>query len=243
MIAESWVAELADGRRVVVKRTADYDATVEADGLEALAAAGAPVPEVLSVSEDLLVMSYVEGRPDWPELGRTIAAVHRETGSSFGWRRDNVIGPLPQDNTLTSDWPSFYADRRVRPWLEAEALPPEIRRRLEQALDGPLQQTLEHDPVPSLIHGDLWSGNVVDGCWLVDPAVYHADREVELAYMDLFGGFPGRLWRAYEEAWPLDEGWEVRRPALQLYNLLVHVELFGATYVRPLALRLDRLGW
>lgn len=243
MIADAWVADLADGRRVVVKRTDDYDARLEADGLAALAEAGAPVPEVLSVDAKLLVMTFVEGRDDWAGLGATIARIHRHTSDSFGWHQDNVIGPLRQDNTETDDWPSFYAERRIRPWLDADALPGEARRRLERALDGPLLELLDRSAPASLIHGDLWSGNVVDGSYLIDPAVYRADREVELAYMDLFGGFPPALWRGYEEEWPLADGWQHRRPALQLYNLLVHVALFGANYVRPTVARLDQLGW
>jgi fructosamine-3-kinase len=102
---------------------------------------------------------------------------------------------------------------------------------------------LDHDPVPSLVHGDLWAGNVVDGRWLIDPAVHHADREVELAYMDLFGRLPRPMWDAYLDAWPLAEGGEQRRPALQLYNLLVHVAIFGRRYVEPIVSRLDDLGW
>lgn len=250
MIAEAWVADLVDGRRVVVKRTADYDARLEADGLGALAAAGAPVPEVLAVTADVLVMTHVSGRADWAALGAAIAGLHRRTAGEatadrqpFGWHQSNVIGPLHQDNTETADWGPFYAERRIRPYVEVDALPAAVARRLRAAVEGPLPTLVDHGAPPSLVHGDLWSGNVVDGSWLVDPAVYRADREVELAYMDLFGGFPDALWRAYEEAWPLDVGWEQRRPALQLYNLLVHVAIFGASYVPPLVARLDRLGW
>lgn len=242
MIADVWRGELADGRPVVVKVT-DYDAALEADGLEALAAAGAPVPTVHAVDSSVLVMSYVSGPPMWRELGATLAAVHGHEGEEFGWYQDNVIGPLPQDNTPRTSWGEFYVEQRIRPWLHIAALPESVRRRLSGACDGPLADLLEHGGNPSLVHGDLWSGNIVAGRAIIDPAVHRADREFELAFADLFGGIPHDFWRGYLEAWPLDAGWERRRPALQLYHLLVHVELFGQGYVGAVIQRLDRLGW
>lgn len=241
-IADTYRATLTDGREVVVKRT-QYDARLEAEGLEALGAAGAPVPEVLGASEDTLVLEQVHGPPDWSRLGAGLARVHRSTGAAFGWDRDNVIGPLPQANPRTDDWPTFYVEHRLAPWLGASALPADTRRRLERAMDDPLRELLAHDPVPSLVHGDLWSGNVVDGRYLIDPAVHHADREFDLAFAELFGGFPEAFWSAYHDEWPLDDGWQDRRPALQLYHLLIHVELFGAGYASGVTQRLDRYGW
>jgi fructosamine-3-kinase len=185
----------------------------------------------------------VHGIPDWPGLGRALAALHRCTAERFGWRRDNRIGALEQRNGWVSDWPTFYAQRRVRPHLDAPDLPVDVRERLEVALDGPLHDLLPANPPASLVHGDLWSGNVVDGRWLIDPAVAHADREYELAFMDCFGGFPAALVDAYTGEWPLDDGWRSRRPALQLYHMLVHVQLFGAGYVGSVVSRLDALGW
>jgi fructosamine-3-kinase len=231
-----------DGRTAVVKQ-APYPVEVEADGLVALADAGAPVPAVLAAVGDVLVLQDVAGPPDWPELGRALARLHQVTGDAFGWTQDNLIGPLPQGNPATAHWPTFYAEHRIRPHLRAPALPASTRGRLEAALDGPLPELLDTDPPASLIHGDLWNGNVVEGRWLIDPAVCHADREHELAFMDLFGGFPTAMTRAYAEAWPLPSGWERRRPALQLYHLLVHVSLFGAGYAGGVAARLDALGW
>jgi fructosamine-3-kinase len=239
-----WRVRLANGRAAVVKAT-PYPADIEAEGLLALGAADAPVPAVLGVGDRVLVLAHVAGTPDWAGVGHKLAALHRhvaETGR-FGWCRDNLIGPLPQRNGWIGSWPVFYAERRIRPLLDAPALPPRQRRRLEAALDGPLQELLDSAPPASLIHGDLWSGNVVDGRWLIDPAVCYADREHELAFMTVFGGFPPALFEAYEAAWPLVDGWQRRRPALQLYHLLVHVRLFGAGYVGAVSARLDQLGW
>lgn len=241
MIADVWRGQLEDGRAVVVKAT-DYDATLEAEGLEALAAAGAPVPTVLAVDASTLVMSHVSGPPRWRELGATLAAVHGHRGERFGWHQDNVIGPLPQDNTERESWSEFYIEQRLRPWLDTSDLPASVRRRLRAACDGPLPELLEHGAAPSLVHGDLWSGNIVAGRALIDPAVHHADREFELAFAALFGGIPDDFWEGYHGTWPLDAGWQRRRPALQLYHLLVHVELFGAGYAASVVQRLDQLG-
>lgn len=241
-ICDVWHGWLENGRRVVVKRT-PYSPAVEADGLGALAEAGAPVPAVVAIGDDLLVLEHVDGPADWSALGRALAGLHRCTGETFGWHLDNLIGRLPQRNDVSYDWPVFYAEQRIRPHLDAPALPADVRERLEQALDGALQRLLDHDALPSLVHGDLWSGNVVDGRWLIDPAVHRADREFELAFMDLFGGLPSALWDAYLTAWPLDDGWQRRRPALQLYHLLVHVGHFGAAYVPGVTQRLEQLGW
>jgi fructosamine-3-kinase len=239
-IAHTWRAELTDGRSVVVKATR-YDARLEAEGLDALDRAGASTPAVLGVDEHVLVLEHVNGPADLHALGREVATVHQKLGEHFGWRRTNAIGPLPQRNPWTESWPEFYAEQRLRPYLDD--VPAEQASRLEAAIAGPLPDLLDHDVVPSLVHGDLWNGNIVAGRWLVDPAVHHADRELDLAMLDLFGGVPDEFARGYAEVWPLDEGWERRRPALQLYHLLVHVRLFGAGYVGAITSRLDELGW
>lgn len=230
-----------DGRPVIVKAT-DYDARLEADGLRALAAAGAPAPDVIEVDENRLVMAEVGGPPDWPALGRALATCHRTRSAEFGYHHDNYLGPLVQANPWVGSWSAFYANHRLRPHLDP--LPPDLRQRIEVAIrSGRLEALLEHGQEPSLVHGDLWSGNIVDGRWLIDPAVHYADRELDLAFAAVFGGLPVAMRRAYEETWPLDPGWEARRPALQLYHLLVHVRIFGGGYVGMVSRRLDDLGW
>jgi fructosamine-3-kinase len=187
-------------------------------------------------------MEYLTGREaDGLELGTTLAEVHRSTAATFGWPRDNLIGALPQCNAPLGHWPTFYVERRIRPLLAH--LPDDLRGRLDRACDGPMVDLIDHDTVPSLVHGDLWSGNILAGRWLIDPAVHHADREFELAFAALFGGLPPRLLDGYLQAFPLDEGWQRRRPALQLYHLLVHVAMFGPTWLTGVRQRLDTLGW
>jgi fructosamine-3-kinase len=241
-ICSVWRVRVPGAGDVVVKET-PYPAQMEADGLRALAAAGAPVPEVLDVSDERLVLELVAGTADWAGLGRALAHVHRTTADAFGWPTENRIGSLPQRNDWERSWPSFYSEQRIRPHLDAPALPSDVRRRIARALDGPLHELLPSAPPASLVHGDLWSGNVVSGRWLIDPAVHHADREYELAFADVFGGLPEAFWRAYEKTWPLPRGWQERRPALQLHHLLVHVRLFGTGYVSAVVSRLDALGW
>lgn len=218
-------------------------AELEAEGLRALADAGAPVPEVLAVDGTVLVLEYLSGPAGDPgELGRALARVHRTTGERFGWHRDNVIGPLPQPNPATDDWPSFLVDARLAPHLDV--LPAAVARRLAGAIErGAVAELADHDVPASLVHGDLWSGNVLADRWLLDPAVHHADREIDLAMLALFGTVGPQLRAGYEQEWPLDDGWQRRLPLLQLPPLLVHVRLFGAGYVPGITSRLDALGW
>lgn len=203
------------------------------------------------------------GRQSWTCLGRQLAALHRPgatrvgaapsrraaAGSSgsdharsrrYGWHADNVIGSLPQPNGWTRSWPEFWVRRRIRPLVgklcAGGALSARQAAVVEAAADSMAElagPAAEADG-PSLLHGDLWSGNVLfDGAGnpvLIDPAVYVGHREVDLAMARLFGGFAPAFYRAYEEAWPLRPGHEARRSAYQLYPLLVHARLFGGGY-------------
>jgi len=229
---------LADDRRVVVK-TGGGDPELEAEGLDALREAGAPTPAVLGRTDALLVLEFVAGPENWNGLGRALAQCHRATSDRFGWHRDNLIASLPQHNDRADRWSDFYLEHRLTPLLPA--LPVQLRLRLEAAMTHRLPGLLDHDVRPSLLHGDLWSGNIVAGRWLIDPAVHYGDRELDLAMLDLFGSIPAAMQKGYDAVWPLDSGWQERRPALQLYHLLVHVQLFGSGYHRAVASRLDAI--
>jgi fructosamine-3-kinase len=234
---------LADRREVVVKRS-PYPADAEADGLRALAAAGVPVPEVLGVAGHTLVLQHVSGRPDWPALGRLVARMHRTPGPAFGWHRDNHAGRFVQENGWLGTWGAFYAERRVRAHLVDPSVPDDLRRRLHRACDGPLPDLLPDTPQPSLTHGDLHAGNVVDGRWLVDPEVSYADRELDVAFMQMSESLPQAFWAAYEADLPPAPGYARRRPALQLHHLLLQLRHFDPRTFGPrIEAVLDSYGW
>ncbi len=221
----------------------------EARGLRTLRAADAVrVPAVLARSQgespEWLLMEWLESgrpsRPSWERLGRELAGLHRSRGERYGADAPNFIGSLSQENHPADDWAEFWRDRRLEPQLrQAEAsghATPDDRRRFELLYERlPELLAPAADDGPSLLHGDLWNGNVHmmhDGTpALIDPSVYHGHREVDLAMAELFGGFGAGFRRAYEESWPVAPGWDRRRAVYQLYYLLVHVNLFGASYL------------
>jgi fructosamine-3-kinase len=242
LICSTVRGRLADGQDVVVKRC-PYTAEVEAEGLRAMAAAGAPVPAVLGVTDRVLVMEYVGGPPDWAGLGRAIACMHRSTGQRYGWHRNNSGGLVTQHNDWCDDWPGFFVERRVRVHLRDPQVPEALRRRLERTCDGPLAALFPSYPPASLTHGDLWAGNVVAGRWLIDPAVSFVDRELELAFVQMSNTLPPALFDAYRDEWPLDPSYEQRRPALQLHKLLNNVRHFGSAWVPRIEAVLEIYGW
>ena len=221
----------------------------EADGLEALRAAGSEivVPKVFLAAPPtvgapgFIVMEYLppaEGRGSTIDeaLGRGLAAIHRSTADAFGFETDTYCGPTRQDNTRSTSWIEFYRDRRLRFLVDlvsaARGLSASERRSLDRLFDR-LADLLPHAPRPSLIHGDLWSGNVMAssrGPALFDPACAYADREMEFGITTLFGGFSDGFFRAYDEAWPLPPGWRERLPFYKLYHLLNHHLIFGGHY-------------
>lgn len=258
-INAAWAVRLADGRRVFVKSNPRAPADMfaaEARGLAFLQAGLSDgqlrVPEVIAVDPRFLVLELLDaGEPgaDFDErLGRGLAALHRSgTELELGLDHDNYIGSLPQVNARMAAWPSFYRVRRLEPMLiRAGALiDAELWARFEALFDR-LDALCGPPELPARLHGDLWSGNLhrdADGVpVLIDPAVYAGHREIDLAMMRLFGGFSARVFAAYEEAWPLADGWQRRVDLYQLYPLLVHVVLFGAGYLRQLDAALRRLG-
>jgi fructosamine-3-kinase len=217
----------------------------EAAGLHALRATGTvAVPEVIRGSAAGLVLEWIEeGRRTAPSdaaLGHELAALHRVTGPYFGGldgAPGGYLGSQPVDLTPTARWPEFFVERRVRPLTiravelgrldrSAVALADRVARRAD-GLCGPPEP-------PALLHGDLWGGNrlvdVKGRNWLIDPAVYWGHREVDLAMMQLFGGFGQSTYDVYDEAFPLAEGWRDRVAWYQLPPLLVHAILFGGSY-------------
>ena len=215
----------------------------EARGLADLRRSGViRVPEVVVCSDSWLLLEWLEPAPaggqTWRRLGRELAAMHRQLAAAFGSDADNFIGSLPQSNEPTRRWADFWRDHRLVPQLTraANAFGRRDRDRFDRFIRN-LDELLGagDDDGPSLLHGDLWNGNVhvtEEGrAALVDPSVYHGHREVDLAMAALFGGFGRGFFEEYTAEWPLAPGWMERRAAYQLYYLLVHVNLFGAGYV------------
>lgn len=226
----------------------------EADGLAGLAAAGAlRVPEPIcwgqTVGASYLVLERLDldGRTNGAEMGHRLAALHRAGGRHFGWRRDNYIGATPQPNPDSQDWTAFFRDQRLGYQLALAARNGHARTLEEpgERLMAGLPALLDHGPAPSLLHGDLWTGNLgylPDGTPAVfDPAVYYGDREADLAMSELFGGFGHDFYAAYREAWPLDAGYGTRKTLYNLYHILNHLNLFGGGYLGQARAMIDRL--
>lgn len=218
----------------------------EVNGLKALeAASNIRTPRVISLGQSqtqaFLVLEYIElgalDRECGTRLGAALADLHHARGELFGGINDNFIGATPQCNTPHPSWPFFFGERRLRP---------QLRLALDNGMDKSLVAKghaiierlgglfIDYQPTPSLLHGDLWSGNVGqdrDGAPVIlDPACYHGDRETDIAMAELFGGFPTSFHAAYRAAWPLDPGYETRKPLYNLYHILNHFNLFGDAY-------------
>ncbi|MBI5564649.1 MAG: fructosamine kinase family protein [Chloroflexi bacterium] len=247
-INAAWRIETTSGQRHFIKwnpQPQPHLFEVEARGLHLLATAQAlRVPRVITVIDQppALVLEWIEPGVNKSaaaeDLGRGLAQQHRSIGAAYGLDHDNYLGATPQINTPTESWLEFFRDRRLGEQAKvAQArghLPPDRARRLDRVLAN-LDRWIDPAVVtPSLLHGDLWGGNyLIDTIGqpvLIDPAVYYGDREAEIAFTELFGGFGARFYAAYNEAWPVDRGYADRRDLYNLYHLLNHLNLFGEGY-------------
>ncbi len=229
----------------------------EAQGLQALAASGVvPAPTFVTLgqteTEAFLVLEYLAletlDSHGGAQLGAALAQLHRMSGDSFGWPADNFIGATAQRNAPHPSWPHFFGERRLRPQLLLA-----LQNGMEKTLVAKGYAIIErigglftdYQPAPSLLHGDLWSGNAAqrhDGTGVVfDPACYYGDRETDIAMAELFGGFPTSFHAAYRTAWPLDSGYETRKPLYNLYHILNHFNLFGSAYLGQAQRMIERL--
>jgi fructosamine-3-kinase len=246
-IHASWVLDSGTTRVFAKVNDERFAASfeAEADGLAALGGAGLRVPRPLAhgaaEGQAFLVLEHLAlgsgGDTGFRELGRSLARMHEQRGNAFGWHRDNFIGPTPQSNARHASWLEFWQRERLAPQLAAAArnghrgrvqwLGEQVTAAVPWLLAG-------HDPEPSLLHGDLWSGNagfLTDGTPVVfDPAVYHGDAEADLAMTELFGGFPGTFYEGYREVRPVAGGYRLRRLLYNLYHVLNHLNLFGEGY-------------
>jgi len=187
-----------------------------------------------------LLMEYISfqgGTTRAQEMGTQLAQMHRHQGEQFGWHINNTIGSTPQINTTSSDWVEFWREHRLGYQIKlasdkgigqsAVSLCEQLSRRLDDFFT-------HYKPQASLLHGDLWSGNAAfdqqGDPVIFDPASYYGDREADLAMTELFGGFGAAFYTAYQSAWPLDEGYKIRKILYNQYHILNHYNLFGGSY-------------
>ena len=265
-INKAYGLTLNTGDHIFMKANAKSNAaffTAEAAGLQAIAATQAiGTPKILCTGTDdgedvgysFLLLGFIKSagrRKDyWETFAQELAAMHKadtrklmvvesvEATCMFGFHQDNFIGAGQQKNTPASKWIDFYRDCRLAPQFKRadSYFTNEDRAKITKLLDR-LEDFLVEPEAPSLLHGDLWSGNVMCGpdgkAMLIDPATYVGHREADLAMTELFGGFPPQFYEAYREAAPLQPGYEDRRDLYNLYQLLNHLNLFGPTYLAP----------
>ena len=216
-------------------------------GLKLLSQHYPKVPEVVDLLPLCggygLRMEYLQQAPASAthdeRFGQALAELHRFTSEKFGLSQSNYIGSLEQRNLMSTNWATFYWSERLEPQikmaLSSNLLDKDEAIRLEQMI--PVIEDFSKGSSPSLLHGDLWSGNymhVASGTAIFDPAVYFGFREMELAFTQMFGGFGTSFYSAYQATWPLDYGYEQRQPVWLLYPLLVHLNLFGRSYWQQL---------
>jgi len=218
----------------------------EARGLELLHKADEiRVPEVIAYGTaenySFLVLEFLDSatkkKDFWSSFGRKLAALHRHSTEFFGLDHDNYIGSLRQYNNKHRRWVDFFVEERLLVQMEMAGKSGLLSQGLRQSFERlfvRLEEIFPEEP-PSLIHGDLWSGNyMVDeqgrAC-IIDPAVYYGFREMDIGMSRLFGVFGSEFYEAYNESWPMAPGWHERIEICNLYPLMVHVNLFGAGYV------------
>lgn len=220
----------------------------EAQALQALSRSNAiRVPEVIACTQAgnmaCLLLEWLDIQPIRSEeqahrAGEALAALHACKGEHFGWPHDNFIGNTPQCNTETDNWAQFFVRQRLQPQFALAAkngFGASFKPYAEAIFEKSPAFFIEYLPTPSLLHGDLWSGNLgslPDGSPVFfDPASYYGDRETDVAMSELFGGLPVAFYASYRKAYPLSAGYELRKPLYNLYHILNHLNLFGRSYL------------
>ncbi|MBX9852382.1 MAG: fructosamine kinase family protein [Cytophagaceae bacterium] len=245
------------GNFFVKYNTADHTSLFETEamGLKLLKETQSlDIPEVITYGRSdahiYLILEYIEpapqSKPYWEDFGISLAGLHRNSQSMYGLHFDNFIGSLRQNNKLTDDWISFFVNERLEPQIkmgiDSGKIPSQVHQYFK-SLYKLLPQIL-YSETPALLHGDLWSGNVMvnekGNAVLIDPAVYYGHREMELAFTTLFGGFDIDFYNSYMESFPLEDNFEERFEIYNLYPLLVHINLFGGGYLNSVVSILRR---
>lgn len=258
-ISQVYRVVLTNEQILVAKHDPSQDAQLELEGfmLQYLAEQSTlPVPEVFHASAHLLLMAYIEGvnyfSPGAQEhAAELLAILHKISAHAYGFERDTLIGGLHQPNPWTKSWISFFRDQRLmymaNESVQAGRLPPSMYKRLGRFCEK-LDIWLKEPEQPSLIHGDVWTTNILSDkdriVGFIDPAIYFADPEIELAFTTLFGTFSSPFFSRYQEFRPLDKDFfDSRKDIYNLYPLLVHVRLFGGSYFQNVDSTLRRFGY
>jgi protein-ribulosamine 3-kinase len=242
-INQSFKLETSDQRYFVkhLPTAKDDFFAAEADGLSYLKKhSSLKIPEVIDVAPSYLCLEWIE--PNTPhgdffeDFGRALAAQHKLSAPSWGFQRHNYIGSLPQKNSPEDCFVDFFWEHRLLEQIHRCQILDNKHLKLFGQLEKKLDQLLDTpDEKPALLHGDLWSGNFLcdenNQAVLIDPAVAYSHREMELAFTEMFGGFNASFYTAYNEAFPLHPGYAERKDIYNLYPLMVHVNLFGASYL------------
>lgn len=228
----------AEGLQEIEKADAIYVPHVVCTGVEG--------NESFLVLESLSLASGVNGSAK--QLGEQLAALHKYTSPTFGWTRDNTIGSVQQINTQKDDWVEFWREQRLGFQLnlaKQNGASLSLYNKGAELLNNLNIFYSDYTPQASLLHGDLWSGNygyLTDGTPVIfDPAIYYGDREVDIAMTELFGGFTAEFYAAYNQAWPLDNGYQQRKKLYNLYHILNHFNMFGGGYAMQAENMIDDL--
>ena len=256
-IGEVYKAELEDGSTLVAKvdRNAESHLEREAYMLRYLRDnSDLPVPEVYHGSETLLLMEFIEGSSRFSKgaehhAAELLATLHEVTTDTYGHERNTLIGSLNQPNPCKESWVDFFREHRLLYLADVAhdsgRLPTEDRKRIDRLAEK-LDGLIEEPGKPSLVHGDVWSANVLAQgdriTAFLDPAIYYADREIELAFISLFNSFGQDFLDRYKEIRGIRDGFEARRDIYNLYPLLVHVYFFGGGYLGSVQNTLSRFG-
>ncbi|MCC9621557.1 fructosamine kinase family protein [Thalassospira sp. MA62] len=256
-VADVRKLDLDNGMSLIAKLGARADLEIEGEMLRYFAQKSPiPCPDVLFASHDCLIMSFIPSDGHMTvsaqhDLATQLAQQHQVHDDQFGLSFDTLIGGLHQPNPRTQSWVTFFGEYRLRQLAhnanQAGRLPANITARMDRLIER-LGDMIDDCPAPSLLHGDLWGGNILcrDGkiAALIDPAIYYGDREIELAFGTLFGDLTPDFFEQYHSVYPISPGFlEERRDLYNLYPLLVHVRLFGGSYVRSVDHILGKLGF
>ena len=200
-------------------------------------------PKIYEYNQNYLIMQYIEPNSTINEskVARILANLHKQTANYFGFEYDTTIGPYKQINTKTNDWIEFFTKYRIF-YMAENILDKAIFKKLEKlALN--LDKYIPKNPTSSLLHGDIWAGNVIgsnDKIYFIDPAIYFGDREVELSFIMMFNTFSKDFFSAYNEIYPIDSNFfEYRYKIYQIYPYLVHIKSYGISYLNGLKNILD----